>query len=157
WKLELIDRVERRVHAAPGPPPGAGLWRGVSAAHDEYRHVCLNGRVLGAETAPVEAGTERGGGHLVVAPLRSREGFTVLVNRCFVSSDEADREPDVLRPSSGKVTLTGLLRLTEPGGGFLRRNDPGADRWYSRDVAAIATSRAVGDAAPYFIDADASG
>ena len=53
------------------------------------------------------------------------------------------------------VTVTGLLRLTEPGGGFLRSNDPQADRWYSRDIAAIAARRGV-TAAPYFIDADAS-
>lgn len=51
-------------------------------------------------------------------------------------------------------TITGLLRLTEPGGGFLRSNDPAADRWYSRDVAAIAARRGIA-AAPYFIDADA--
>ena len=28
--------------------------------------------------------------------------------------------------------------LTEPGGGFLRSNDARADRWFSRDIAAIA-------------------
>ncbi|MBC7495877.1 MAG: SURF1 family protein, partial [Sphingomonadaceae bacterium] len=44
----------------------------------------------------------------------------------------------------------------EPGGGFLRNNDSRADRWYSRDVAAIASARGIEDAAPYFIDADAT-
>jgi surfeit locus 1 family protein len=52
--------------------------------------------------------------------------------------------------------LTGLLRISEPGGGFLRANDPGHDRWYSRDVAAIAASRHIDAIAPYFIDAGAS-
>ena len=52
--------------------------------------------------------------------------------------------------------MTGLLRITEPGGGFLRRNDPAAGRWYSRDVAAIAAARGLADVAPYFVDADAS-
>ncbi|MCY7317199.1 MAG: SURF1 family protein, partial [Ramlibacter sp.] len=56
---------------------------------------------------------------------------------------------------TGPVTVTGLLRLTEPGGGFLRRNDPAAGRWYSRDVQAIAADRGLADVAPYFIDADA--
>ena len=46
--------------------------------------------------------------------------------------------------------------MSEPGGTFLRRNDPAANRWYSRDVAAIARARGLGPVAPYFIDADAT-
>jgi surfeit locus 1 family protein len=56
---------------------------------------------------------------------------------------------------AGEQRVTGLLRVTEPGGGFLRHNDPAADRWYSRDVAAIAARRGLARVAPYFIDADA--
>ena len=44
--------------------------------------------------------------------------------------------------------------MSEPGGGFLRANDPAADRWYSRDVAAIAAARGLDEVAPFFIDAD---
>ncbi len=46
--------------------------------------------------------------------------------------------------------------MSEPKGGFLRSNDPAADRWYSRDVAAISAARGLTDTAPYFIDADAT-
>jgi len=61
-----------------------------------------------------------------------------------------------MRPS-GEVTVSGLLRLSEPGGGFLRSNDPASDRWFSRDVAAIAAARGIrGPLANYFIDADAA-
>jgi surfeit locus 1 family protein len=49
----------------------------------------------------------------------------------------------------------GLLRLTEPKGGFLRSNDAVANRWYSRDVSAIADARGLAHVAPYFVDADA--
>ncbi len=52
--------------------------------------------------------------------------------------------------------MTGLLRITEPRGGFLRTNDPAGDRWYSRDIAAIAAARGLSNVAPYFIDADAT-
>ena len=45
---------------------------------------------------------------------------------------------------------------SEPKGGFLRSNDPAGGRWYSRDVPAIAAARRVGQAAPFFIDADAT-
>ena len=44
--------------------------------------------------------------------------------------------------------------MSEPGGGFLRANDPESDRWYSRDVSAIAASRGLNNVAPYFIDAE---
>ena len=51
-------------------------------------------------------------------------GFTILVNRGFVPQDRRDpaTRPDGQIP--GEVAVTGLLRLTEPGGGFLRANDP---------------------------------
>ena len=75
----------------------------------------------------------------------------MLVNRGFV--------PDGARPSpppAGRATVRGLLRISEPGGGFLRLNQPGQDRWYSRDVAAIARARGLSGVAPYFIDAAAT-
>ena len=52
------------------------------------------------------------------------------------------------------MTVTGLLRLPEPGGTLLRSNDPASDRWFSRDVAGIAASRGLARVAPYFIDAE---
>src|SRR5690606_20589713 len=52
--------------------------------------------------------------------------------------------------------VAGLLRITEPNGAFLRSNDPATDRWYSRDVTAIAKARGITNVAPYFIDAGRS-
>ena len=71
--------------------------------------------------------------------LARDDGTTVLVNRGFVPADHATPPPGGLSP--GPITVTGLLRMPEPGGAFLRANDPAADRWFSRDVAAIAASR----------------
>jgi surfeit locus 1 family protein len=55
-----------------------------------------------------------------------------------------------------RAEISGLLRVTEPKGGFLRSNEPAADRWYSRDIAAIAGARGLTVVAPYFIDAAAT-
>jgi surfeit locus 1 family protein len=52
--------------------------------------------------------------------------------------------------------VTGLLRLSEVGGGFLRSNDAANQLWFSRDVSAIARSQGLNQVAPYFIDAQVS-
>jgi surfeit locus 1 family protein len=104
----------------------------------------------------VQAVTERGGGFWVVTPFDTVDGYTVLINRGFVSP--MHRDP-VTRPQGqieGVTTVTGLVRMSESGGAYLRANEPAADRWYSRDVGAIASARGLTDVAPYFIDADAS-
>jgi surfeit locus 1 family protein len=150
-KLDLIARVEARVHAVPAPGPGG--WAQVSAAADEYRRVTVTGEWLEDRPTLVQAVTELGGGYWVVTPLGRDDGTKVLVNRGFVPA--TGRDPASWRPQgSGPVTVTGLLRMSEPGGGFLRANDPASNRWFSRDVAAIAAARGLGEVAPYFIDAE---
>ena len=72
-----------------------------------------------------------------------------MINRGFVP---ATHKGDYARPS-GRVTVTGLMRMPEPDGRFLRPNRPDADLWYSRDVAAIAHARKLGPVAPLFFDA----
>ena len=155
WKLDLIARVETRIHATPVAAPGPDAWSGIGAATDEYRRVVLQGRYLDVPETLTMAVTERGPGFWVLAPFRSDRGFTVLVNRGFVP--EGQRGVEERRATgSGQTQVVGLLRLSEPGGGFLRSNDPAAGRWYSRDVAAIASVRGLGEVAPYFVDADAA-
>jgi surfeit locus 1 family protein len=156
WKLELIDRVEHRIHAEPVPAPPPSAWRGISAAGDEYRRVRISGTFENDRETLVQAVTDWGGGYWVLTPLRADAGFEVLVNRGFVPADRADPAARTAGQVSGETTVTGLLRISEPKGGFLRANNPAAGRWYSRDVAAIARARGLSDAAPYFIDADAA-
>lgn len=156
WKLALIDRVEQRADAVPVPLPPAASWPEVTAARDEYRRVTASGRFLHDRETLVKAVTDAGGGSWVITPLRTGDGATVLINRGFVPPDQRDRATRSAREPPGEIAITGLLRVTEPGGGFLRHNDPAGDRWYSRDVAAIAAARSVESVAPFFIDADAS-
>lgn len=152
WKLDLIARVEARVHAAPAPAPGPERWAELSAAGDEYRRVTAAGAWIADRSALVQAVTELGGGYWVMTPLARDDGTMILVNRGFVPADK--RDPAFWRPDPGPVAVTGLLRVPEPGGAFLRSNDPAADRWFSRDVAAISASRGLRMTAPYFIDAE---
>ncbi len=157
WKLDLIDRVEHRLQAAPVAAPGPADWAAVNTADDEYRQLVVQGRFLDDRETLVQAVSDLGAGFWVMAPLRTDDGFTVLVNRGFVPSDKRD---PVTRPAgkpSGEHTeIHGLLRMSEPKGGFLRNNDPTGHRWYSRDVQAIAAAQGVAQVASYFIDADAT-
>jgi surfeit locus 1 family protein len=79
-----------------------------------------------------------------------------LVNRGFVPKERRAPASRTDGQIEGPVSVTGLIRLDEPEGRFLRANRPAEERWYSRDVTAIAAARGIDDAAPFFIDADAT-
>jgi len=169
WKRALIERVEERVHADPVPAPDRARWPHITAESDEYRHVRVEGSFLHELSTLTLASTALGSGYWVITPLRDTAGNIVLINRGFIPARAANRVLQQLRSGAnnavaagqrgeenGPLVITGLLRVSEPGGGFLRRNDPGNDRWYSRDVQAIAAARGLADVAPYFVDADAA-
>jgi surfeit locus 1 family protein len=155
WKLDLIARVAERVHAPPGAAPSFAEWPGVSAAKDEYRRVRATGIFLYEAETQVLAVTDLGSGFWVLTPLKLEDGSVVLVNRGFVTADRSENVAHAAANAAGITTISGLLRITEPGGAFLRHNEPAANRWYSRDVGAIAQARHLDSVAPYFIDADA--
>ncbi|MBD0415463.1 SURF1 family protein [Oryzicola mucosus] len=156
WKEALIARVEQRVGAEPVAAPGQADWSGIRRDGSEYLRVQLQGRFLNDRETLTQAVTGLGGGYWVLTPFLTDGGFTVLVNRGFVPPDRRDPSSRPSGQIEGATSVTGLLRLTEPGGGFLRNNDPAADRWYSRDVEEIGAKRGLGQTAPYFIDADAT-
>ncbi|RYC29744.1 SURF1 family protein [Lichenibacterium minor] len=155
WKLDLIAAVDARVHApaVAAPPPAA--WPSVTAEADQYRHVTARGTYDNARETFVQAVTDEGPGFWLLTPFRTDDGFTVLVNRGFVPPGRRDPASRASGEIAGPTRVTGLLRVDEPGGAFLRHNDPASDRWFSRDVGAIAAKRSLaGQVAPYFIDAD---
>ena len=153
WKLDLIAQVEARVHAAP-----ESLQTLLARAPEDraYRRVTVQGQFNHDAETRVQAVTELGGGYWVLTPLTTPEGQVLLVNRGFVPAERADPQTRPQGQVTGPVSVTGLVRLTEPGGAFLRSNDPAANRWYSRDVQAIAAARGLGQVAPVFLDADAA-
>ena len=156
WKLALIERVDQRMHAAPVALPAPSSWPAITAASDEYRRVTVSGTFFNGDETLVQAVTTEGPGFWVLTPLRMTDGTTVLVNRGFVPPDRRDPATRRNGEPQGRVSVTGLLRISEPKGAFLRNNDPAAGRWYSRDVAAIAAMHGLSRTAPFFIDADAA-
>jgi surfeit locus 1 family protein len=156
WKVDLIARVEERIRREAVAAPPSSEWEDIGAEKDEYRHVTVRGTFDHAKSVLVQAVTERGAGFWVVTPILRDDGSTILINRGFVPSDRRDPASRVDGNVPGQVSVVGLLRISEPGGGFLRNNDPAGGRWYSRDVAAIAAAQGLEKVAPYFIDADAT-
>lgn len=152
WKAGLIARIERQLRADPAPLPSPAQWSGITRERDEYRRLRTQGRFDHARQTLVRAATELGTGYWVLTPMQADAGYWVLVNRGFVPQELRDRVP----PGPDRVTVTGLLRLTEAGGSLMRANEPQAGHWYSRDVAAMASARGLqGPVAPFFLDAQA--
>ena len=161
WKLDLIAATEQRVHAAPVNVPEPAAWSTITAKKEAYRHVQLTGTYLPEHSVRVQAVTDLGAGFWLMTPLRQESGAIVLINRGFVLARQSTAGADQAACSNGasnpraQSTVTGLLRMSEPRGAFLRDNDPPAHRWYSRDIAAIANQQRLQQVAPFFIDADA--
>nr|WP_209022957.1 SURF1 family protein [Sphingomonas kaistensis] len=148
WKRDLIARVDARLAAPP-------VDLASRTSLPEYSRVRASGRFDHARETLVDALTERGKGFWVLTPLVTADR-KILVNRGFVPSDRAPASSRSQGQVAGEVAVTGLVRLTEPEGRFLRANQPSAGRWYSRDVQAIAAARGLHNVAPFFIDADAT-
>lgn len=156
WKQDLIARVNARVHAEPVEAPKPSEWASINQERDEYRRVRLSGTYLNDKEVLVHALTERGAGYWVLTPMRTADGAISFINRGFVPGESSLSAAKATEPLEGEVTVTGLLRMSEPDGFFLRPNDPERNDWNSRDVKVFAEMLKLGDVAPYFIDADAS-
>ncbi|HWU78244.1 MAG TPA: SURF1 family protein [Rhodanobacter sp.] len=159
WKRQLIHDVSTRVHATPVAAPGPAQWPPIAAGRQQYLHVHLRGRFLDVAQTLVHGASEHGYGFWAIAPLRTDSGFIVLVNRGYMPAN-LPGTPAYAKatPPTGEVSLTGLLRRSESGGGFLRSNRPAKGQWYSRDVPAIASASGLPltQVAPYFVDVDAA-
>ncbi|WP_228529918.1 SURF1 family protein [Diaphorobacter caeni] len=153
WKLDLMERVETRLHQPPvsvaqllAAEPAAELGE-----KHAYQPVFAEGRWLADKTVFTQALTELGAGFWTLTPLETASGQVVLVNRGFVPEGQrASAQPP--EPTQGTVRVEGLLRSAEPDGGFLRKNDAANGKWYSRDVAAIGQAQGLANVQPFFID-----
>ena len=148
WKQDLIEAVDARAFGTPVAAP-----RGpVTFDEHVYLRVTTTGTYRHDLSLRIKAVTEIGPGSWVMTPLETPDQ-TFWINRGFIPDG---RDVEILRPR-GEQVVTGLLRMTEPEGTLLERNQPEAGRGGSRDVAAMTLAAGLVSSAPYFVDAEASG
>jgi surfeit locus 1 family protein len=163
WKEKLIAEVEARVAAPPVAAPVEQEWAGLAPNDYEYRHVKLNGvydltrQALVFRNLDHPRGRFGGPGYLVMTPLRLADGAIVIVNRGFVPADAKDSFAAATGSAPSVTEVTGLMRASEPRNWFTPPDDPAHGAWYTRDPAAIAAALKLDHAAPFTVDADASG
>ncbi len=161
WKNDLIARVESRVDAPPIDLPGADAWGTTGfVAANEYRPVTLRGRYVEPAGARDFAryhtftlvarprGAVGGQGYWSMALLELEAGGSVYVNRGFVPDAARGREAP---PPAGPVTVTGLLRASNPGNRFTPPCETDTRICYVNDVVRVA-DLAGRDVAPFYVD-----
>ncbi|MGO8832917.1 MAG: SURF1 family protein [Roseiarcus sp.] len=163
WKEALIAEVAERAGAPPVAAPPPTDWANLAPADYEYRHVRVAGvydfarQVLVFRALDNPRGRFGGPGYLVLTPLRLGDGADVIVNRGFIPIVEKDRFAEPKQQASEPVAVSGLMRASEPRTWFTPPDDPAKGEWFTRDPAAIAAALHLPRAAPFTIDADASG
>lgn len=167
WQLQrkaekeaLIAQIIARSRVEP--PASLPAPRDWNPASDEFRRVRVTGSFFHDKETLVHglaAGSTPGRaqqGFYVVTPLVRDDGGTVLVNRGFIRTELKDPARRSAGQVSGEVTVTGILRGSEPRTMFVPAPDPARGEWYNRDIAGIAAAKGIADVPPFLIEADAT-
>lgn len=158
WKEGLIAEIGARTKATP-----ISLAEAVALARHgddvSYLRVRVDGRFDHAEERYLYAIADGDAGWHVIAPLTTPKGEVVLVDRGFVPDALKDPATRAQGQLADTVTVTGLARPSESHGHFVPDNDPERNRWFWRDLGAMAGSMfpdGALDVAPFFVEAERS-
>ncbi|TAJ72259.1 MAG: SURF1 family protein [Phenylobacterium sp.] len=153
WKQGLLARVAA-LQTAPAQPLEPVLDRVAKGGDADFTRVKVT--CPGIATAPyLELYSLREGqaGARLISACRatSLEYRSILVDRGFVI-DTVSARPPVDAAAVAPVEVIGILRVPEHGNSFTPPNTP--QRWYTRDVAAMADALKAPDPAPLFLMAE---
>ena len=156
WKEGLIAQIETRSKGAPIALKEATVVAGEGRDPSYYR-VRVSGRFDHAKERYLFAVSEGRAGWQVITPLRTVDGELVLIDRGFVPDSLRDPASRCEGEGEDVVTVTGILRIPDTQGLFIPDNEPEANRWFWRDLKAMAQSMFPGEPvqlAPFFLEAE---
>ncbi len=156
WKLGLIERIDTRAHGEPISLSAAKeKWERNQDV--EYYRVRLGGHFLHEHERYLYTIVDGQAGWRVLTPFETPRGDIIFVDRGFVP--EALKDPAARREGQieGRVELVGLARAPERQGLFTPDNQPGANRWFWRDLAGLIASlppEPARKALPFMVEAE---
>jgi surfeit locus 1 family protein len=160
WKEGLIAEIEARSRGVP-----VTLAQALAIArqgHDpNYYRVRVEGRFHHDKERYLFAQSLSDGtpGWHVITPLETAGGDMVLIDRGFVSDALKDPSSRASGQVEDAITVTGIVRSPEIQGNFVPDNEPEANRWFWRDLGAMARSmfpEGTVELAPFYLDAEKS-
>jgi surfeit locus 1 family protein len=155
WKEALIAEIETRTKAPP-----ITLAEAMAIAregHDpSYYRVKVEGSFDHAKELYLYAVSEGRVGWHVITPLKTEAGDVVLVDRGFVPDELKSPASRPQGELAGAVAVSGIVRVPETQGAFTPDNEIGANRWFWRDLEAMARSIGAADVAPFYLEAEKS-
>lgn len=158
WKQGLIAQIEARTKGSPITLEAAeSLAR--EGRDPNYYRVSVEGRFHHSKERYLYAVSDGRVGWHVITPLETADGEMVLVDRGFVPDELKDPSSRPLGQVENVVTVTGIVRIPERPGLFTPDNEPAANRWFWRDLHAMARSmfqQRLIEVAPFFLEAEAS-
>ncbi|WP_281301299.1 MULTISPECIES: SURF1 family protein [unclassified Iodidimonas] len=148
WKTALLAEIEARTSAPPVALP-KDLSADEALRDWRYRPVIVRGTFDHANEIYLHQGR---GFHIITPLIRRDGGAPVLVVRGYVPGEKLlpARRPEGL--VSGLITMEGLVRMAGEPNLFTPENDPAGNRWYWRDLEAMARAAGLAEVAPVYLD-----
>lgn len=157
WKEALLARIAA-LQGAPPVPLGPVLDRIAAGADAGFTRVSVDCPGLGrAPFLELFSVREAGAGMRLISACEIASGSysSVLVDRGFVS-DQVSARPPVDPMSTAPIHMIGVLRTPDRATFVTPKNELAANRWYSRDVPAMAKALGVRAPAPLILMAETS-
>jgi surfeit locus 1 family protein len=158
WKEGLIAEIEARTKA---PPISLAEAVALARAGEDvsYLRVRAEGRFAHDKERYFFTSVDGNVGWRVITPLATATGESVLVDRGFVPDTLRDPATRSQGQIEGSVAVIGVARPSEVQGHFVPDNEVQRNRWFWRDLPAMAGSMFPGGApnlAPFYLDAEIS-
>lgn len=139
WKEGLIEKIETRSKGPAISLEDATLMAGQGQDPSYYR-VRVSGRFDHAKERYLFAVSDGKTGWHVIAPLETEDGKIVLIDRGFVPSELREPSSRIEGQLENEIAVTGIVRMPDTQRLFTPDNEPEDNRWFWRDLAAMAQS-----------------